>query len=130
MYTSLLIFLNKFITFTCKIFKKNGTVYPASIVLKFNKNILEKIKYPKYVIGITGTTGKSSLTALTAHILEDNGYKVAWNKTGSNIANGTTTLILNNSSIFTHKVKADIILLEMDESYIKETLGLTALSNS
>ena len=66
---------------------------------------------------------------MIAHILEDNGYKVVWNKSGSNVVNGTTTLILNNTGIFSHKVKADVLLLEMDESYIKETFNKDTITH-
>ena len=40
---------------------------------------------PKYVIGITGSSGKGSTTELVARILSKNGYKVVYNKNGSNI---------------------------------------------
>lgn len=35
---------------------------------------------PKYVIGITGSSGKGSTTELVARILSKNGYKVVYNK--------------------------------------------------
>ena len=127
--TNLLIILNKLITLICKIFKKNGSVFPASIVLKIKPDILGKIKYPKYVIGITGSSGKGSTTSLVAHILDNNGYKVVWNKSGSNVLNGTATLILNHCNFITRKLKADIVLLEMDESYIKETFKKSTLTH-
>lgn len=121
--------LNKSITFICKLFKFEGSVFPASIVRKFDKNILEKIKYPKYVVGVTGSSGKGSTTSMIAHILEVNGYKVVWNKSGSNVVNGTTTLILNNTKVFSHKMDSDFLLLEMDESYIKETFSKSTLTH-
>lgn len=126
---TILILLNKFITFICKLFKKEGSVFPASIIRKFDKNILEKIKYPKYVIGVTGSSGKGSTTSMIAHILNDNGYKVVWNKSGSNVVNGTTTLILNNTKNFSHRMNADVLLLEMDESYIRETFKKSTLTH-
>ncbi len=129
MKLTLLIMLNKTITFICKIFKFEGSVFPASIVRKFDKNILEKIKYPKYVIGVTGSSGKGSTTSMVAHILEVNGYRVVWNKSGSNVVNGTTTLILNHTNIVTHKMNCDVLLLEMDESYIKETFSKSTLTH-
>ena len=48
-----LIILNKLITNVLKLMGKNASVFPASIILPFDKNILEKVKYPSVVIGIT-----------------------------------------------------------------------------
>ena len=85
MKTTIQILTCKLITNVCKLFKKNGTVYPGSIALKMNGKVLESIKYPKYVIGVTGSSGKGSTTSMLAHILKDNGLNVVWNSSGSNV---------------------------------------------
>ena len=129
MKTTLLILYNKLIYKICRLFKKNGSVFPGSLVKKHDKNILKKIKYPKYVIGITGSSGKGSTTNEVAYILEKNGYKVVWNKNGSNLINAAITLILNNTNPFTKKLNGDILLMELDESYIKEIFDKNTLTH-
>ncbi len=129
MKTTFCILLNKFITLICKIFKQNGSVFPGSLIVPVDKDILKKVKYPKYVVGITGSSGKGSTTSLVAHILNTAGYKVVWNKSGSNLVNAAVTLILNNTSIFTHKLKADILLMELDESYINQIFEKDTLTH-
>ena len=59
---SLMIFINKLVTKVCKLFGKNGSVLPGCIVYDYlhQKKILEKVKYPKYVIAVTGSSGKGS----------------------------------------------------------------------
>lgn len=129
MKVAILIIYNKLITLICKMFRKNGSVFPGSLVRKHDKNILKKIIYPKYVIGITGSSGKGSTTSLTSYILEKAGYKVVWNKSGSNLINAATTLILNNTNPFTKKIKGDILLMELDESYISEIFDKNTLTH-
>lgn len=129
MKTTILIIYNKLITLICKLFKKNGSVFPGSLVRKHDINILKKIKYPKYVIGITGSSGKGSTTSLVAHILENSGYKVVWNKSGSNLVNAATTLILNNTNPITKKLTGDILLMELDESYISQIFDKNTLTH-
>ena len=129
MKTSILIIYNKLITIICKLFRKNGSVFPGSLVKKHDINILKKIKYPKYVIGITGSSGKGSTTSQVAYILENCGYKVVWNKSGSNLVNAATTLILNNTNPFTKRINADILLMELDESYISKIFDKKTLTH-
>ena len=121
---SLMIIINKFVTWVCKLFKKNGSVFPGCVVYDYlhQKKILEKVKYPKYVIAVTGSSGKGSTTELINHILTDAGYDVCYNKNGSNGVLAATTLILNNCNIkgeFQHEV----LLLECDERHLKLIFG-------
>lgn len=129
MKTSFLILINKLATLICKIFRKNGSVFPGSLVVPMDKHILKKIKYPKYVVGVTGSSGKGSTTSLVAHILEKGGYKVVWNKSGSNLVNAAVTLILNNTSLLSHKLKCDVLLMELDESYINQIFDKNMLTH-
>ena len=118
MWKIFVIFVCKFINKLSKLTGHEGSVIGGHYALKLSKNILKKIKLPKYVIGITGSSGKSSSTELTYNILTSNGYKVVYNKEGSNTINGIAALILNNSSLL-GKLKADVLLMELDEQFMK-----------
>ncbi|MBR6133194.1 MAG: DUF1727 domain-containing protein [Bacilli bacterium] len=114
------ILVNKIVTIVCKIFGKKGSVLPASIVWDVFKGdkILNKVKFPKYVIAITGSSGKGSTTDLVYKILTKNGYDVCYNANGSNGVLAAMTLILNNCTL-TGKFKHDVLLLECDERHLK-----------
>lgn len=96
-----------------------GSSLPGKIALKIDKNLLSKIKYPDIRIAVTGSSGKGSTSALIASVLKDNGYKVCFNDMGSNLTWGCTTSFLRNISI-TGKIKADILIIEIDERATKE----------
>ena len=109
----------------CKVINKlskitghNGSVIGGRFAFKIDKNILNKVTLPKYVIGITGSSGKSSSTELMYNILTHNDYSVIYNKEGSNTINGIASLILNNCSL-SGKVNKDVLLMELDEQYMK-----------
>ena len=110
---------------SCKLINKlsrltghEGSVIGGRYALKLDKNILKKVKLPKYVIGITGSSGKSSSAELMYNILTRNGYTVVYNKEGSNTINAITALILNNCNLF-GRLNKDVLLMELDESYMK-----------
>ncbi|MGM9834906.1 MAG: MurT ligase domain-containing protein [Bacilli bacterium] len=119
MRKTLAIIVCKFITFVCKLFGKNGSVYPGEKVFDFiDSKILDKIEYPKYVIAVTGSSGKGSTTNAIAKILKSNGYDVCYNQNGSNGILAAITLILNNSTL-SGKFKHEVLLLECDERHLK-----------
>ena len=124
------VFINKLITFICKLFKRNGSVYPGYIVYDVfrQKKILEYVKYPKYVIAVTGSSGKGSTTDLINHILTDNGFDVCYNQNGSNGVLAATTLILNNCNS-KGELKHDVLLLECDERHLKLIFGKNKMTH-
>ena len=113
------VLLNKLVTLACKIFRKNGTQFPGAFVFDHvDPYILDFVKYPKTTICVTGSAGKGSACILIKHILEDAGYSVALNETGSNGISGCISMILNNCTL-SGKFKKDILLLECDERHLK-----------
>ena len=90
MWRFIVILTCKFINKISKLTGHEGSVIGGYYALKLDKNILKKIKLPKYVIGITGSSGKSSSTELMYNILTRNGYTTVYNKEGSNTINAIT----------------------------------------
>lgn len=129
MKTSFLILLCKCVTLAGKLLHRTASVFPGKLAYDIDQNILMKVKYPKYVIGVTGSSGKGSTVELIDHILESNGYSVACNKAGSNAVYAMTTLILNNTKIFSKKSKKDIYLLEIDERHLGFTFRKPTLTH-
>ena len=100
-----------------------GSSYPGYMALKIDKDILKKFTLPRISVVVTGSSGKTSTSYAIAHILRENGYSVAHNKNGSNLANGLATLLIANSNL-RGKVKKDAFVMEMDERYTKNLLPL------
>ncbi len=98
-----------------------GSAFPGEIALKLNQNIFKHFKLPKTTIFITGTTGKTSIAGILNNIYEQSGYKVGINNKGSNLDTGVLTCLINNANIF-GKIKSDVLVLEVDERYVKKTI--------
>lgn len=118
MKKTLAILIGRLANFASKCLGKNGSVIGGYWALKVDKNLLDKITYPKKIIAITGSTGKSSTTELIAHILKRSGLSIAFNKDGSNAVNGITSLVLENCDL-NGNMKKDILLMELDEKNVK-----------
>ena len=93
----------------------------GQISLKLCPNILSKIKYPKNVIIVTGSNGKTSTTELIYNVLTNAGLSVGCNLEGSNQTEGVTTMILNNCNL-KGEVKKDALVIESDERYLRHTI--------
>lgn len=92
-----------------------GSSLPGYLAVRIDNEIGKKLDTSDAIkIAVTGANGKSSTTTLLAQIFEANGYKIAANLKGSNMRPGVFTGILSQTTL-TGKVKADIILMEVDE---------------
>ncbi len=95
-----------------------GSTFPGDFALKVNKNIFKYFKMPKKVIFVTGTTGKTSVMGCLYEIYNHAGYRVASNIKGANLCGGVLTTIINSSKL-SGKSKVDVLILEIDERYVK-----------
>lgn len=95
-----------------------GSSLPGKIVLKLFPDILKNVKLPKTVVAVTGSNGKTSTVDMIAHIMQNNGINVVWNKEGANQIEGVTTFLLNNAD-FKGNINVDAVLLESDERYAR-----------
>lgn len=111
------IFIGKLVIIAGNILKR-GSVLPGYISLKINKNLLNQFKLPKKIIAVTGSNGKGSTSKMLATIFKNQGYKVTYNDKDSNLIEGITTALLNDSSL-TGKIKSDVLVMEVDERYAK-----------
>ena len=96
-----------------------GSSLPGKYALKICPDILSELELPELSIAVTGSNGKTSTVEMIAHILTENGLKVAYNKEGSNQIEGVTTLLIGNCTL-SGRVKSDVILLEADERYARK----------
>ena len=97
-----------------------GSSLPGKFALKICPDVLGRMKLPQYIIAVTGSNGKTSTVEMIAHVLTQNGKRVAWNREGSNQIEGVTTMVLCNSTL-SGRVKSDILLIESDERFAQYT---------
>ena len=120
MHNFISILIAKVINLICKLFRKNGDQLPGYFVYDVFKDhkVLTRLKYPKYVIAVTGSSGKGSTCSLIKQVLKLNNINVLYNESGNNGVLGIISFILKNTK-FNGKVKADVLLLECDERHLK-----------
>ena len=95
-----------------------GSVTPGQVALKLDKNILSKLKMPKTVISVTGSSGKGSTCNFIVDIARKQGKSVVFNDKGSNLITGILTTLLGACNL-NGELKQDILVTEIDERYTK-----------
>ncbi len=97
----------------------SGTTWPGGIA-----NILMK-KFPSYfkfgdntrIVMVTGTSGKTTTTGMLSQLIKSWGKTICTNDIGANMDRGIATTLIRHSTMG-GKVKADYVVLEVDERYL------------
>ena len=108
------IWVAKLAGFAIRALGRQGTHTPGLIARKLYPGIIGAIRHPARVVAVTGTNGKTTVSNLLAEAVGAQGLRVASNRSGSNIAAGVATTLINAVS-WTGRPRTDIAVIEMDE---------------
>lgn len=93
-----------------------GSSLPGKLAGKIDPSILSKFTTPVTIM-VTGTNGKTSTSHFISQILTKKG-RVVHNAQGANMPQGIGTVLLNASDL-SGRIKADYLVLEVDEGFLK-----------
>ncbi|MFH1330998.1 MAG: MurT ligase domain-containing protein [Actinomycetota bacterium] len=99
---------------------RGGSALPGLIAEKIDPRTIERLVGPvrRGVIVVTGTNGKTTTTRMLVGMLEAEGLKVVTNPTGSNLARGIATRLIEVAS-WRGRVDADVAVFEVDEAAVR-----------
>lgn len=89
-------------------------------IYDFNPHIFSHFKTDAKVIAVTATNGKTMTNNAISYVFKESGKKVISNLEGNNMETGILSTLLKECT-FSGKIKADFIVLEVDEGYIPVT---------
>lgn len=106
-----------------QLFGRGGSALPGLVAERLDPRTIEKLVagLPEGVVVVTGTNGKTTTTKMLVGILEAAGKRVVSNPTGSNLARGVATRLIQAASL-RGRVEADAAVFEVDEAAVR-TLG-------
>ncbi len=87
---------------------------PGAASMKLCKDFLARVAKPKLTIVVTGTNGKTTITAMIASMLRQMGKTVTYNDWGANHNAGQARCLLDAVNIFNRPTK-DAAIVEADE---------------
>ncbi|MBO7472673.1 MAG: DUF1727 domain-containing protein [Ruminococcus sp.] len=114
----ILILIGKIIVKLLKLLHRNAGNLPGIVLwhLSGHKAVsMFKVDCP--IIAVTGTNGKTSVTNCIAQLFERSGKKIIINKEGNNLDTGICSMLLKYCDM-SGRVKADMLILETDESHV------------
>lgn len=120
MRKSLTILIAKSIAFILRLVGSSGTALPGLVAEKIDPQILYKIahnNFPKGIVVVTGTNGKTTTAKIIVDILRKQGINTLNNRAGSNLYRGIVATIVSASNVY-GKTKYTTAVFEVDEAYI------------
>lgn len=98
-----------------------GSALPGLVLSKIAPKLLAKTlrSFPRGLVVITGSAGKSTTTKMVVAILRDHGLDVFTNPSTANISQGFFSAIVEQSDL-TGRIRGDVAVLEMDEGHAAE----------
>ena len=98
-----------------RLLHRGATALPGKIALKICPSILRKLSRGVTAVCVTGTNGKTTVCALLAHALRQEGASFFVNGSGANMLSGVVTAFIQHSSL-TGKCRCRYAVLECDEN--------------
>ena len=114
----LLIIIGKIIVKLLKLMHRNAGNLPGIILWHLSRyKAVSMFRVDCPIIAVTGTNGKTSVTNCIAQLFERSGKEIIINKEGNNLDTGICSMLLKYCDM-SGKVKADMLILETDESHV------------
>ncbi len=114
----LVLIIGKILIRTLKLTGRNGSALPGLIAERLYPSLLQKqlSQLEGGVVVVTGTNGKTTTTKSLVFLLEQCGFRVLTNPTGSNFTRGIYATLIKYSKV-TGGLDYDVAVLELDEAY-------------
>jgi lipid II isoglutaminyl synthase (glutamine-hydrolysing) len=98
-----------------------GTAAPGLVAERIDPRLLDKIarRLAQGTIVVAGTNGKTTVSRMLADILQAHGWRVAHNRSGSNLVRGVASALASQADL-TGSPRADIGVIESDEAAFPE----------
>lgn len=114
----LILLLAKLMIRALKLSGRNGSALPGLVVERLYPSLMKKQldQLENGVIIVTGTNGKTTTTKSLVFLLQQCGYRVLTNPTGSNFTRGIYATLVKYSKL-SGGLDYDIAVLELDEAF-------------
>lgn len=96
---------------------RGGSAVPGLVGERLDPRLTEKLTASMPVVVVTGTNGKTTTTKLLVGMLEASGMRVVTNPTGSNLARGVATRLIEMAR--RGRIDADVAVFEIDEAAVR-----------